>query len=136
MPIFIIDPPFFSANSCTHIKNAAHASVQSMTVIAAEIPNSPRIAGIPPLAANILFMGAYIAVIHICYAIYLVAASFLYGSYGHPQVQTVPSTAWGCSVSSRYTFPSGLARRFCMNSILCHTELDNSLAMELKESGF
>ena len=25
---------------------------------------------------------------------------------------------------------------FCMNSIPCHAELDNSLAMELKESGF
>lgn len=112
MPIFIIDPPFFSANSCTHIKNAAHASVQSMTVIAAEIPNSPRIAGIPPPAANILFMGAYIAVIHICYAIYLVAASFLYGSYGHPQVQTVPSTAWAAPCPVVTPSLLGLARRF------------------------
>ncbi len=42
------------------------------------------------------------------------ATSFLRSSYGHPQVQTVPSTTWVAPCPVVTPSPKGLARRFLL----------------------
>lgn len=112
LDFLFINSSFLNLN-CTQVNITATVSVQiMMTEFAVEIPNNPMIVGIPPLAASKLFARDYMVVIHNCYTTLVVAASFLYGSYGHPQVQTVPSTAWVAPCPVVTPSLPGLARRF------------------------